>query len=129
MAYNKASRTRRSSFLLTTTAIVAAAMSSGLAMAQDVPAEMPTEETSGENGFGEIIVTATRQSESIQRVPISIQALESTTLKERQVKGLSDLATLLPSVSFAGLGPGRQTGLFPRHRPCRWCLCVRRLLS
>lgn len=62
--------------------------------------------------IGEVIVTATRRSESVQKVPISIQALSTEKLQERQVKGLSDLITLLPSVSFAGLGPGRQTAYF-----------------
>ena len=62
--------------------------------------------------LGEVIVTATRRSESIQKVPISMQALSTEKLEERQVKGLSDLVTLLPSVSFAGLGPGRQTAYF-----------------
>jgi iron complex outermembrane receptor protein len=62
--------------------------------------------------LGEVIVTATRRAESIQKVPISVQALSSEKLAERQVKGLSDLVTLLPSVSFAGLGPGRQTTYF-----------------
>ncbi|HEX7945901.1 MAG TPA: TonB-dependent receptor [Phenylobacterium sp.] len=62
--------------------------------------------------LGEVIVTATRRAESIQKVPISVQALSTEQLAERQVKGLSDLVTLLPSVSFAGLGPGRQTTYF-----------------
>jgi len=62
--------------------------------------------------LGEIIVTATRKAESIQKVPISVQALGTEKLQERQVKGLSDLVNLLPSVSFAGLGPGRQTTYF-----------------
>lgn len=73
-------------------------------------------ETSAEAGdeavLGEVIVTATRKSESVQKVPISIQALSTQELEERQVKGLSDLVALLPSVSFAGLGPGRQTTYF-----------------
>ena len=57
--------------------------------------------------FEEIIVTATRNEQSIQKVPISMQALTADALTERQVKGLTDFATLLPSVSFAGVGPGR----------------------
>lgn len=71
-------------------------------------------EADGADGslLGEVIVTATRKSESVQKVPISIQALSTEKLEERQVKGLSDLVTLLPSVSFAGLGPGRQTAYF-----------------
>lgn len=70
--------------------------------------DQPTQE-----GFDEIIVTATRSAQSIQKVPISIQALGAETLANRQVKGLSDFAILLPSVSFAGLGPGR-TALYFR---------------
>ncbi|WP_296597317.1 TonB-dependent receptor plug domain-containing protein, partial [Phenylobacterium sp.] len=69
-------------------------------------------EDGGEAVLGEVIVTATRRSESVQKVPISIQALSTEKMQQRQVKGLSDLVTLLPSVSFAGLGPGRQTAYF-----------------
>ncbi|WP_197041893.1 TonB-dependent receptor [Sandarakinorhabdus oryzae] len=58
-------------------------------------------------GFEEIIVTATRTATSIQKVPISMQALSTETLANRQVKGLTDFTALLPSVSTAGLGPGR----------------------
>ncbi|WP_255530321.1 TonB-dependent receptor [Novosphingobium sp. NBM11] len=87
----------------------------GTAFAEDqaAPAEQPADAApaAGE-GLGEIIVTATRSAQSIQKVPISMQALSADTLGQRQVKGLSDFATLLPSVSFAGLGPGRQTIYF-----------------
>lgn len=70
------------------------------------------EGAAGESVLGEIIVTATRRSESVQKVPISMQALSTEKMQQRQVKGLSDLVSLLPSVSFAGLGPGRQTTYF-----------------
>ncbi|MEC3950450.1 TonB-dependent receptor [Sphingobium sp. HWE2-09] len=63
-------------------------------------------------GLTEIVVTATRSAQSIQKVPISMQALGAETLAQRQVKGLSDFATLLPSVSFEGIGPGRNTAFF-----------------
>ncbi|WP_438827091.1 TonB-dependent receptor [Sphingomonas bacterium] len=65
-----------------------------------------------DTGLGDIVVTATRKAESIQQVPISIQALGAQKMEERQVKGLTDVAALLPSVSFAGLGPGRTTPYF-----------------
>ncbi|MBN8832196.1 MAG: TonB-dependent receptor, partial [Sphingomonadales bacterium] len=65
-----------------------------------------------ESGLGDIVVTATRSAQSIQKVPISMQALSSDTLEQRQVKGLSDFAALLPSVSFEGIGPGRNTPFF-----------------
>jgi len=71
-----------------------------------------TDEASPAGGFDEIIVTATRKSENVQKVPIAIQALSSDFLAQRQVKGLQDYAALLPSVSFAGIGPGRNEVYF-----------------
>jgi iron complex outermembrane receptor protein len=64
------------------------------------------------SGIGDIVVTATRRAESVQRVPISMQALGADKLEQRQVSGLADFAALLPSVSFAGIGPGRNTPYF-----------------
>jgi len=72
----------------------------------------PAADDTAETGLGDIVVTATRQAQSVQKVPISIQALDMEKLEQRQVNGLSDFAALLPSVSFAGLGPGRQTVYF-----------------
>ncbi len=79
---------------------------------QDAPAPAPDQAEDQSTGLGEIVVTATRESQSIQKVPISMQALGAEMLEQRQVKGLTDFATLLPSVSFAGLGPGRTTAYF-----------------
>lgn len=79
------------------------------AAADDQPATAAAEE---EAGLGEIIVTATRSAQSIQKVPISIQALTADVLTQRQVKTLTDFAALLPSVSFEGLGPGRTAVYF-----------------
>jgi outer membrane receptor protein involved in Fe transport len=61
---------------------------------------------------GEIVVTATHKSESLQKVPISIQALSPETLSQHQVASVSDYANLLPSVSFSTLGPGRSEVFF-----------------
>lgn len=79
---------------------------------QEAMAPSPEPQAAEGEGFGEIVVTATRKAESIQKVPISIQALSADTLAQRQVKGLTDFATLMPSVSFAGISPGRNTPYF-----------------
>lgn len=89
-----------------------AAPQSALAQETVAPQSAAADEAPPTAGFGEIIVTATRKSESIQKVPISIQALGNEMLEQRQVKGLSDFAALLPSVSFEGIGPGRNTAFF-----------------
>ena len=56
---------------------------------------------------GEIVVTATKREESLQKVPISIQALSAKRLEEHQVTSFDDYAKLLPSVSFQSFGPGQ----------------------
>jgi len=55
----------------------------------------------------EIVVTATKREESLQKVPISIQALSAKKLEEHQVTSFDDYAKLLPSVSFQSFGPGQ----------------------
>lgn len=113
---------RRSHFIrvLGATTILTGLTLPDIALAAEGPitaeqaASAPTPDTVDKDnqGLTDIVVTATRQSESVQKVPISMQALSAGALEQRQVKGLSDFAALLPSVSFAGLGPGRQTTYF-----------------
>jgi outer membrane receptor protein involved in Fe transport len=91
-------------------AMTSAAAAAAVAV-DPAPAAAPAD-PAADAPLGEIVVTATRKAESIQKVPISIQALGAEKLEERQVKGLSDFAALLPSVSFAGIGPGRNTAYF-----------------
>lgn len=55
---------------------------------------------------GEIIVTAERRSESLDKVPVSIQALGTAKLDQLQVQSFNDFARYLPSVSFQTAGPG-----------------------
>ena len=75
-------------FLLSTTVL-----GTGAAIAQTAPAT-PAERSD------EIVVTAQKRSESIQDVPISIQALTTAKLDELNVANFTDFAALLPSVSF-----------------------------
>jgi outer membrane receptor protein involved in Fe transport len=57
---------------------------------------------------GEIVVTATKRAENIQKVPISMQALGNETLEQHQVQGFDDYTKLLPSVSYQSYGPSQQ---------------------
>lgn len=81
----------------------------GAAMAQAAPAEAPQDQGSV---LSDIVVTATRSAESVQKVPISMQALGTETLAERQVVSFTDYVNMLPSVSFSTLGPGRSDVYF-----------------
>jgi iron complex outermembrane recepter protein len=106
----------RSKFIagLSLTTVLAGIAAPSAVSAQDAaPSTAPqAADEAPATAFGEIIVTATRKSESIQKIPISIQALGNELLEQRQVKGLTDFAALLPSVSFEGIGPGRNTAFF-----------------
>jgi outer membrane receptor protein involved in Fe transport len=74
------------------------------------PPETP-EPSSG--GLEEVIVTAQHRDESIQNVPITMQALTAETLSQLHVDTFEDLVKYLPNVTFAGNGPG-QSNIFMR---------------
>jgi outer membrane receptor protein involved in Fe transport len=76
-----------------------------------------------EDALDEIIVTANKRDESIQKVPLSITVLTSAMLDQNQVVTLDDYEKLLPSVSTQSFGPGGSeiyfrginTGIGPVH--------------
>ena len=79
--------------LLASTALVASPAFAQAADDSDIPAD--------------IIVTATKRSENLQNVAVSIQALGEAKLDQQQVTGIDDFTKLLPSVSVQSLGPGQ----------------------
>jgi len=87
------------------------------------PAVFAQQVTAPEDTLSEIIVTANKRDESIQRVPLSITALSSALLEEHEVQSLDDYQKLLPSVSAQSFGPGQSeiyfrgitTGIGPVH--------------
>ncbi len=93
--------------LLASTILGSTLLFAAPALAQDAPVQ--------EEGAlpGDIVVTATKRSESLQNVSLSIQALGEETLDQQQVASIDDFAKLLPSVSFQSSGPG-QSQLFFR---------------
>ncbi|WP_158967846.1 TonB-dependent receptor [Paraglaciecola sp. L3A3] len=54
-----------------------------------------------------IEVTATKRSESIQDVPVSVSALNGQALENLGVESFSDYVEFLPNVVFQGTGPGQ----------------------
>jgi iron complex outermembrane receptor protein len=64
------------------------------------------DETVDTGGIQEIQVTAQRRTESIQNVPITIQAVTGDQLKQLNVQTFDDLIKYTPNVTFSGNGPG-----------------------
>ena len=96
--------------LINVIAIAAVCGVPAVAVAQTAAPEPQTPEASppapverndgGTTSQGDIIVTATKRSESIQRVPIAITALTAADLAVRGIQSPTDLARLVPSLSF-----------------------------
>jgi len=88
-------------FTLAALTSTAASLFASLSAAQTVaPA------TSGSSTeLAEVIVTATRRSESIQNVASSVTALTSSTLEDIKARDLNDFAGFVPGLSFATTGP------------------------
>jgi iron complex outermembrane receptor protein len=59
------------------------------------------------DSLAEVTVTATRRSENIQNVPISMQAMTSETLQQLNISTLDDYLKYLPNVTSANNGPGQ----------------------
>jgi iron complex outermembrane recepter protein len=80
--------------------------------AQDAKKEMVKEgmadEAVAQNDIGikEILVTATRREESLNKVPLAIQALSGDSLADLNVTNFDKLIAYLPNVRTASRGPG-----------------------
>ena len=68
----------------------------------------------GDEGIAEITVTAQRRSESIQDVPITIQAMTGDQLKSLNVSTFDDLLKYTPNVTFSGNGTPGTGNIFMR---------------
>lgn len=60
----------------------------------------------------EITVTAQKRAENLQDVPISITALGTETLEQREVSSFEDYSKFIPSLSFQSTGPNSTTVYF-----------------
>ncbi|MGI9232455.1 MAG: TonB-dependent receptor plug domain-containing protein, partial [Woeseiaceae bacterium] len=70
------------------------------------------EDGANEGGLEEITVTARKQEESLQDVPVSIQAFTGSDLKQAGINNFEDAVRFLPSVSSIGGGPGANKIIF-----------------
>lgn len=73
------------------------------AAAQNSP---PQAAAAPERAIGDIIITATKTTQSLQDVPISVQAFDTQALSNLQVQSFNDYVRFLPSVTYQTAGPG-----------------------
>ena len=71
-------------------------------------------ETASAGGLEEIVVSAQRRNESIQDVPITIQAVSGDQLKQLNVTSMNELLKYTPNVTFSGNGAPGTGNIFMR---------------
>ncbi len=86
---------------------IAAALSGGAAL--NATAAHAASLSSGGSTLQEIVVTAQKRAENLQKVPISIDVFTGKDLKNLAIAQFEDYASRTPSISFVSAGPGTQT--------------------
>ncbi len=70
----------------------------GLMSVGGARAEAPV---AGASAVSEIVVTATKRSESIEKVPVSVSAYSQAKMDQAGVRSINDLAALTPGLNFS----------------------------
>ncbi|HEY2481739.1 MAG TPA: TonB-dependent receptor [Caulobacteraceae bacterium] len=78
-------------------------LTAGTARAADAAA------ASGATVIGEVVVTAEKRSENLQKVPMSITAIDTKKLDELHITQFQDYVKFLPSVSIQTFAPGQNS--------------------
>ena len=60
------------------------------------------------NSLQEVLVTATKRKESLQKIPISVTVIGGQALEDRNAVNFDDYARSVPDLSFTDLGDGRE---------------------
>ncbi len=80
-------------------------MAGAVAEAQDAPP--PDQPAAGRAAGEEVVVTAQRRKENVQRVPVAVSAIAGDRLDAQAIVGFDDLGTRVPSLRFgAGVTGG-----------------------
>jgi outer membrane receptor protein involved in Fe transport len=64
----------------------------------------------GASGIEEVVVTAQKRSEDLQKVPMQVQAITAQKLQDLHLKDFTDFALYMPNVTFAVSGQGSNGG-------------------
>ena len=93
-----------------------------------------TAQDSAEDASGDIIVTAQRQEQRLQDVPVSVTAFGAEQLRDNSIETVQDIALRTPGLAVSavdpvntnfamrGIGSARGSARTPAATPRWWCL-------
>ncbi len=84
----------------------------GISAVAAVPFKAQAQDQAEETVVEEMVVTARKRAQSIQDVPLAIQAFDTQPLREKGLRDFEDYARELTSVSFGTSSPGATTIAF-----------------
>jgi iron complex outermembrane recepter protein len=99
-------------FVLATTSIIALGFFATEGRAQSAPSPSPAAQAAARpeapqtGNIGEIVVTAQKREQSINKVGLTITAIGSDLIKERKISDLAQLAEAVPGLSFTNSANG-----------------------
>lgn len=74
---------------------------SGAALGSCLIATGAFAQATAEPTISEVVVTATRQSETVNKVPFTVQAVTQTVLDQQGIKNATDLVRIVPGLNVA----------------------------
>lgn len=90
----------RTPVLLASAATLLAGTYAGQAAAQSAPAQPAAVEAQSTNQLADLIVTARKRSESLQKVPVAVSVVSGDLVREQNRNNVTDLISMIPSVDL-----------------------------
>ncbi len=78
----------------------------GCALVASIGSVAFAQDSGGSGGLEEIVVTATRRSQDLQEVPVSIVAITGESMETRGIQNLEDVGAAIPNLNIQGGGGG-----------------------
>ena len=80
------------------------------AIAGTTPPLHAQEQESGAGGLDEVVVTARKREESVQDIPLVVNALTAEQIERASIQGLGDVALRTPGLNYEGYASAGQAG-------------------
>lgn len=93
---------------------IVAMLTVGAALASVAPAQAEDPSSQEPDGIGEVVVTATKRKEPLQKVPVAITVIDGEKAAQQNLNTINDIAAVVPSLNFRDGASNKDRALFIR---------------